>query len=215
MKFIVFKEDNKKENKLFIFFLKYDSNENMIDKLNEIIDSADFSEMEGDYSTFEINTSKKVSEESVKDLLNIKIGDYYTVSFSECRDFFHFPYDEFEGLSDTEKAKKLNELFYDCKIRNYFDKEFKISIKALEDLKYILDAWIDDNRSQNDIYNLTINWINNYKDDFSGKLKQMVCDIKTTIDDNDDTFDNLKKIIEKKLIQLSMMAIIFVGKSLC
>jgi len=37
MKFIIFKEDNKKEHETFIFFLQYDGNEHMINTLKDII----------------------------------------------------------------------------------------------------------------------------------------------------------------------------------
>jgi hypothetical protein len=199
MKFIIFKEDNKKEHETFIFFLQYDGNENIINTLKDIIESTDFSEMDGDYSTFEINTHNKISEKTVEELCSIQLGSYSDL-FSECRGDFNFPYDDFEFLSDTEKARKLDELFYACQIRNYFkinNTDFKVSNEALQDLKNIFEEW-NNNSSQNDIYHLILDWINNYEDSFSEELKKITKDIKKRMNDNDETNDIAEDFIYGK-----------------
>ena len=56
MNFIIFKENNTKENESFIFFLQYDGNEEQLNKLNNIISKTDFDNLHGgDYSSFEID----------------------------------------------------------------------------------------------------------------------------------------------------------------
>ena len=199
MKFIIFKEDNKKEHETFIFFLQYEGNERMINKLKDIIDSTDFSEMEGDYSTFEINTQNKISESTVKELCSIQLGSYNDL-FTECIGEFKFPYEDFEVLSDIEKAKKLDDLFYACQIKNYFKINhinFKTNNEALEDLKNIFDAW-DNNYYQNDIYHLILDWINNYEDSLSDKLKKIIKNIKQRMNDNEETNDIVEDFVYGK-----------------
>lgn len=196
MKFIIFKEDNKKEHETFIFFLQYDGNEHMINTLRDIIYSTDFSEMEGDYSSFEINTQNKISEQSVEELCSIQLGSYSHL-FTECRGEFNFPYDAFEFLSDTEKARKLDELFYACRIKDYFkldNTDFEVTSEASEDLKNIFEAW-DNNASQNDIYHMILDWINNYEHGFSEKLKNISKNIRERMNNNDDTNDIVEDFI--------------------
>lgn len=196
MKFIIFKEDNKKEHETFIFFLQYDQNENMINKLKDIIDSTDFSEMDGDYSSFEMDTQNKISEQTVDELCSIELGSYSDL-FTECRGKFNFPYDAFTFLSDTEKARKLDELFYACRIKDYFkidDIDFEVTKEASEDLKNIFKAW-DNDASHNDIYHMILEWINNYEDGFSEKLKNITRNIRERMNNNDETNDIVEDFI--------------------
>ena len=200
MKFVIFRENNKKENESFIFFLQYDNNEEMIHKLEEIINSTDFSYMDGDYSSFEINTSNKLSEQTVNELTSIKIGSFYSM-FTACRGKFNFNYGDFEVLTDTEKASKLDELFYACRIVNFFKQDTTETNEVVKlDFKRILESW-DNNESTNDIYHLILSWINNYDHTFCKELKEITSEIKYRMVINEETNDIVEDFVYGKYSQ--------------
>lgn len=191
MKFIVFTEDNKKENETMVFFLQYDGNETMIDKLEQIICNTDFSEMEGDYSIFNIRTNKKISRKSVLELADIDIGNYSSM-FNICEGIFEFPYKEFDTLDPTEKALKLDELFYACRIEKYFKKERNNNDLNFE---HIFDAW-KNQVSTSDVYELILDWINNHEDEIMNhEMLDLIYDIKERMSSGDETNDIVEDFI--------------------
>jgi hypothetical protein len=123
MKFITFKENNHKENETFIFFLQYYGNENELNRLNDIISKTDFSDLYGDYSTYEIDIKNGISEESVDELIKVNIGNFSSL-FQKCKGKFKFPFHLFEELNETEMASKLDELLFACSIRDFFNDQF-------------------------------------------------------------------------------------------
>lgn len=119
MQYIVFVENNFKENEPFIFYLQYTGNERKLQKFAEIVDRAYYRDMEGDYSEFSINISSPVSEQSVLEHLRINLGTYNRM-FNICKGNFMFDFDAFENLTDTQVATALDEMFYHCRVKDYF-----------------------------------------------------------------------------------------------
>lgn len=89
MKFVTFKEINMKENESFIFFIQYDNNEEKLKELNDIIKSADTSDL---YDTL-------LNESTVKELENVNLGHYGT-TFNVCRGDFTLCMDVFNNVED-------------------------------------------------------------------------------------------------------------------
>lgn len=135
MNFITFKENNNKENESFIFFLQYDGNEEQLNKLNDIISKTDFSDLNGDYSNFEIDIKTMISENAVDQITKVKLGCFSRL-FNKCSGEFKFPYELFEDLNESEMAFKLDELFYACSIRDYFSSNDGFDKAILYELEY-------------------------------------------------------------------------------
>jgi len=117
MKFVTFKEINMKENESFIFFLQYDNNEEKLKELSEIINSADTSDLYGDYSKFEMDIDTLLSESTVKELENVDLG-HYGPTFNVCRGDFTLCMDVFNNVEDL--ALRLDEFFYAFQITKHF-----------------------------------------------------------------------------------------------
>lgn len=120
MKFVTFKEVNLKEEETFIFFLQYDNNEEKLKELSEIIESADTSELNGDFSIFEIDVNTLLSESTVKELENVDLGHFGPI-FNVCRGDFTLCMDVFNNVDDL--ALRLDEFFYAFRITEHFKVE--------------------------------------------------------------------------------------------
>ena len=203
MKFVTLKEENTKENETFVLFLQYDNNMENLKKLTEIINSADTSEMYGDYSKFSIDIINLVSEQTVQELCKIDIGVYGPL-FSSCYGVFSFPHKDFDNLSNEDKALKLDELFYPCRISDYFQKEkieesnsekvdSKIDKKSL--LK-IFEAWKEE-ESSSDIYHMILDWINKNQQflKHDKKASSIIEEILTRMESNDETNDIVEDFV--------------------
>ena len=119
MEYISFQENNKKENESFIYFLQYTGNEDAINKLEYYVKSADTPDLYGDFSTFEIDTSVKLKQTSVDDISRINLG-YYGPTFTVCKGKFNFDDSLFKNLDKSNIGLKLDELYYACRICDYF-----------------------------------------------------------------------------------------------
>jgi len=119
MKYITFQENNKKEYESFIFFLQYDGNEEHLKLLNNYVNYADFSELYGDYSTFEIDIDTLLDEEIVENICKVRLGSF-SRRFQICKGHFDLPYELFINSNETETARILDDLFFACQIRDYF-----------------------------------------------------------------------------------------------
>jgi hypothetical protein len=119
MQYVVFAEKNHKEHETFIFYLQYTGNEKKIDKFAKLVERANFDFMDGDYSEFLIQTSVKISEQSVIEHLRINLGSYARM-FSVCKGHFDFNFDSLEDLSDTDLACALDNNFFACRIKDFF-----------------------------------------------------------------------------------------------
>ena len=153
MNFIIFKENNTKENESFIFFLQYDGNEEQLNKLNNIISKTDFDNLHGgDYSSFEIDIKTMISENSVNQLTKVNLGCFSRL-FTKCVGNFKLSSELFEDLNESEMALKLDTLFYGCKITEYFSSNDEFD----KTIKYELE------------YNEKIDKINEYVEEFTNE----------------------------------------------
>ena len=118
MKYASFVEINHKDHETYIYYLQFDGNENELLALKDIIDNADISGMFGDYSEFCIDINNLVSQDTVNEQIKINFNGYKP--FDVCNGKFDFHEDDFFNLDDKEKALKLDEMFYACRIENYF-----------------------------------------------------------------------------------------------
>ena len=165
MNFITFKENNNKENETFIFFLQYDGNEEQLNKLNDIISKTDFSDLNRDYSNFEIDIETMISEDAVNQLTKIDLGSFASL-FNKCSGEFKFPSELFEELNESEMAFKLDELFYGCSIRDYFssndgfDKAIQYELEYNEKIDKI-NEYIEEFSNEYYDYNNNKEYINN------------------------------------------------------
>jgi hypothetical protein len=121
MQYIVFAEKNYKENETFVFYLQYTGNEKKLEKFAKFLKKANYNFMDGDYSTFSMQISAQISQQSVNEHLRINLGSYDRM-FQVCKGIFTFDLDTLENLSDIEIANTLDELFYLCRICHYFKK---------------------------------------------------------------------------------------------
>jgi len=165
MSFITFKENNNKENETFIFFLQYDGNEEQLKKLNDIISKTDFSDLNGDYSTFEIEIETMISEEAVNQIIKVDLGCFSKL-FNKCSGEFKFPSELFEELNESEMAFKLDELFYACNITNYFSRNDEFDKAIQYELEYnekidIINEYIEEFSNEDYDYNNKKEYINN------------------------------------------------------
>lgn len=118
MKYATFLELNRKDHETYIYYLQYDGNEEELLALKDIIRDADFSGMSGDYSEFDIDIDNLLSKSSVDEQIKIKFDGY--CPFDVCNGKFDFHQEDFYGLGDMESALKLDDMFYGCRIENYF-----------------------------------------------------------------------------------------------
>jgi hypothetical protein len=103
MKFAIFKEINKGET--YTYYLQFDGNEENLFILNDLIKEADFSQLIGDFSTYELNITELKSDDEIE--------DGYV-----CRGHFNFPWEYSDIFNE---AVYIDDLFYGGKIKHYFD----------------------------------------------------------------------------------------------
>lgn len=104
MKFAIFKEINKGET--YTYYLQFDGNEENLFILNDLIKEADFSQLIGDFSIYELNITELKSEDEFEE-------DIYV-----CRGYFNFPWEYSDIFNE---AVYIDDLFYGGKIKHYFD----------------------------------------------------------------------------------------------
>ena len=167
MEFITFKENNKKENESFIFFLQYTNNEEALENLSYYIEKADPSDLNGDFSSFEIDINTKISESSVHELEKVNLGTFGPL-FTVCKGLFSFNKEMFDEVEESEWALKLDSLYYACRISDHFKIIKNNNQKRLRDLQNILTAWMKDT-NQNDIYHMILNLINEHQSSIDNK----------------------------------------------
>jgi hypothetical protein len=197
MQFVLFQEDNKKENETLFTFLPLKNNEEELLKLSDIIKSADTSELHGDYSIFHLHFGKQISQFTVNEMCQVSnlLNNRYGPLFSVCYGKFTFPFDEFKDLSSLEIASKLDEKLFACQIEKYFSglqSTNKIDKKSFNN---IFEAW-NNNESSSDIYHMILVWINEnnrYITDY--KCLEIINDIKKRMENNDETNDIVEDFI--------------------
>ena len=122
MKFVTLQEYNQKEHETFIFFLQYTGNEEAINNLSYFIKNADTDDLYGDYSKFQIDNTTLLSQSTVDELNNVNIGTFGPL-FTVCKGRVIFNKREFDNLNSSELGFKLDELYYACRISDYFIQE--------------------------------------------------------------------------------------------
>jgi hypothetical protein len=120
-KYIMFLEKNQKEDDHFIFYLQFNGNEGEIAKLKNVVDTADYEELNGDVSYFYINTDNLISQKSVDEHIANKSFGNWAKMFQVCTGIMTFDDEEYRDLSPYEIARKLDEDFYHCGIKDLFD----------------------------------------------------------------------------------------------
>lgn len=198
MQFITFQEKNQKENETFLFFLQYTDNEEALNKLAYYIKKADTDDFYGDFSTFEIDTSVKLSKTTVEEIRHVNLGTFGPL-FTVCKGKFSFDESDFINLDITQLAFKLNELYYSCGISDYFSKNNKIlfffKIESKTEYNKIMQAWTD-NIGQNDIYHMILDWMNKYEgvieDD---EVINLLQNIRERMEQNDEINDIVEDFI--------------------
>ena len=183
MEFITFKENNKKENESFIFFLQYTNNEEALENLSYYIEKADPSDLNGDFSSFEIDINTKISESSVHELEKVNLGTFGPL-FTVCKGLFSFNKEMFDEVEESEWALKLDSLYYACRISDHFKIIKNNNQKRLRDFQNILTAWMKDT-NQNDIYHMILNLINEYESSINNK--SLIEDIRERMNNDDET----------------------------
>lgn len=195
MQFITLQEYNQKEKESFIFFLQYTNNEEAIEKLAHYIKKADTDDFYGDFSTFKIDTSVKLSQSTVEEMKNVNFGVFGPL-FTVCKGKFSFDESTFINLDSIQIAYELDKLYYPCRITDYFkqssDKNYK---ECQADYEKIMRAW-SNNVGQNDIYHMILNWINAYEEFIEDiEVSVLLQDMKERMENNDETNDIVEDFI--------------------
>ena len=198
MQFIILQEHNQKEKESFIFFLQYTNNEEAIEKLAYYIKKADTDDFYGDFSTFEIDTSVKLSQSTVEEMKNVNFGVFGPL-FTVCKGKFSFDESAFINLDSTQIAYELDKLYYACRITDHFkqssDKNYKNYKECQADYEKIMRAW-SNNVGQNDIYHMILNWINAYEEIIEDiEVSVLLQDMKERMENNDETNDIVEDFI--------------------
>ena len=125
MKFVVFVEENHKENIEVAFFLQYDGNEEALNQLTQLVDDSGRYWLGGDFSSFCMSmTPRKISQTTIDEMKKALTGvGGYTYPVNFCVGKFTPPFNEetLEELESSEDiATKLDEWFYACRIDEYF-----------------------------------------------------------------------------------------------
>jgi hypothetical protein len=110
--FVAFIEQNHKENETFVFYLQWTGNEDALTRLEESVENA-YDDMDGDYSSFSMDTSVKLTEDAVTQMCRLKLGTYSSM-FTKCTGVFKYPFD------GQISAEELDRAFYACKIERMF-----------------------------------------------------------------------------------------------
>ena len=117
MRFVCLVERNNNSDHTNIVFMKYEQNEEMINKLKNLINYADFSNnVFGEYSEFELE-STLYDEVTVRQMVML---DSEFINISICSGILDFPEEDFFNLDEYDTALKLDELLCDNQIENFF-----------------------------------------------------------------------------------------------
>lgn len=115
-KFVAFTEVTS-DKKCFLTFLEYTGNEESIIHLKNLTEYANYSQMFGEFSTYEIDMENTLSEKTVREMLMINTKN---VDVNICTGHFDFPEDEFFNCDEFDTALKLDDLLCYNQIKQYF-----------------------------------------------------------------------------------------------
>ena len=115
-KFVAFVEITN-EKKCFLTFLEYTGNVESLTHLKNLTEYANYSQMFGEFSTYEIDMDNILSETTVREMLMINTNSF---DVSLCTGQFDFPEDEFFNCDEFDTALKLDDLLCYNQIKQYF-----------------------------------------------------------------------------------------------
>lgn len=121
MEYIIILEHNMKENETYVLYCQYTDNEDEMEKLLTVIESASTDILDGDVAYF-AKSSVKIPESAVDIHCSIKDFGSYINMFQKCEGTFTCP--EFSD-DPYERAKELDDYFFHGKLRNHFSKTNK------------------------------------------------------------------------------------------
>lgn len=117
MRFVCLVEHNNESEHTNMVFLQYDQNQEMINKLKNLIHYADFSNnVFGEYSEFELELNF-FDESTVRQMVML---DSEFINISVCCGFLDFPEEDFLNLDEYDTALKLDELLHNNQIEKYY-----------------------------------------------------------------------------------------------
>lgn len=123
MEFVTFIEKNTKENETFVYYLQWTGNEEILTRLDRLINGASYETFYGDHSIVGLDISVKIPESSV-DIhceINETINLYHNL-FTKCVGKCTLTItDEEIEKNKYEKADILDCMFYPCKITTMFE----------------------------------------------------------------------------------------------
>lgn len=120
-KYVIFLEKNQKEDDHFIIYLQFNGNEYEIAKLKNVVDTADYDDLGEDLSYFYIDTDNFISQKSVDEHVANKNFGNWDKMFQVCTGMITFDDEDYRDLTPAEMARKLNEDFYHCRIKELFE----------------------------------------------------------------------------------------------
>jgi hypothetical protein len=118
--FVILHEFNYKENESFIYFMQYTDNEENINILAEIISTAIFDNIGGDYIKFEIDCNNYVSEKTVDEIIKCNFGSYFNMFSKLTGKMENLFFLENTNMNGYEKANLLDTMFFGNKIIKLF-----------------------------------------------------------------------------------------------
>ena len=116
MDYIIILEHNHKEDETYVLYCQWTGNEEQLEKLVKVIETADPEDLSGDYASFSFSRVK-IPEAAVDVHCSIKDFGGYIHMFQKCKGTFTCP----EFSKDPYKiAKELDDYYYHGKLRANF-----------------------------------------------------------------------------------------------
>ena len=116
MDYIIILEHNHKEDETYVLYCQWTGNEEQLEKLVKVIETADPEDLSGDYASFSVSRVK-IPEAAVDVHCSIKDFGGYIHMFQKCKGTFTCP--EF-SKDPYEIAKELDDCYYHGKLRANF-----------------------------------------------------------------------------------------------
>ncbi len=111
-------EHNEKEEETYIFYCQYTDNEAEMEKLMNVIETANPEKLRGDIAIFEVSRIR-IPESAVDAHIKIKEFGSYIHMFQKCEGTFTCP--EFSDRPH-QKARELDRYFFHGRLRQQFSK---------------------------------------------------------------------------------------------
>lgn len=120
-KYAILQETSGEESESWLYFIKYQGNEEALNFLSKQLDSVDWYILDG-YSTFDLETDFLVSEQTAKEMTNVDLNAYsFHRKFDGTLKKIDFGFKD--KHSNEKKMKKAFNLLGYGKIENFIDQE--------------------------------------------------------------------------------------------